>query len=87
MPHAPRPLADEHRGYFAATPPGLEQLVVRELDSLGLRAQASPGGVSFSGRRADLYRANLYLRTASRVLVRLGEFHAAAFSEVPNGIE
>ena len=29
-----------------------------------------------------LYRANLHLRTASRVLVRLGGFHAAAFSEL-----
>ena len=43
---------------------------------------ASPGGANFSGDRAVLYRANLHLRTASRVLVRLGGFHAAAFSEL-----
>jgi putative N6-adenine-specific DNA methylase len=34
------------------------------------------------GSLHDLYRANLYLRTASRVLVRLGEFHASAFPEL-----
>jgi len=40
------------------------------------------GGVAFEGELADLYRANLHLRTASRVLVRLGEFNATAFSEL-----
>ncbi|MGH2522184.1 MAG: THUMP domain-containing class I SAM-dependent RNA methyltransferase, partial [Anaerolineales bacterium] len=40
------------------------------------------GGLEFRASLRDLYRANLHLRTASRVLVRLGEFYAAAFSEL-----
>ena len=40
------------------------------------------GGIEFHGTLRDLYRANLHLRTASRILVRLGEFYAAAFSEL-----
>ena len=40
------------------------------------------GGVEFSGTLNDLYRSNLQIRTASRVLARIGNFHAAAFSEL-----
>jgi putative N6-adenine-specific DNA methylase len=40
------------------------------------------GGVSFTGDLKSIYLANLHLRTASRVLVRMGEFYAAAFSEL-----
>ena len=40
------------------------------------------GGVAFSGNLETIYMANASLRTASRILVRLGEFHAAAFSEL-----
>jgi putative N6-adenine-specific DNA methylase len=40
------------------------------------------GGIEFQGSLHDIYRTNLYLRTASRVLVRLGEFYASAFPEL-----
>ncbi|MEW5868859.1 MAG: class I SAM-dependent RNA methyltransferase [Chloroflexota bacterium] len=40
------------------------------------------GGISFEGDLETIYRSNLHLRTASRVLVRLGDFYAAAFSEL-----
>jgi putative N6-adenine-specific DNA methylase len=40
------------------------------------------GGVEFDGDLNAIYKANLLLRTASRVLVRFGEFYAAAFSEL-----
>ncbi len=40
------------------------------------------GGIEFEGSLQDVYRANLYLRTASRVLVRLGQFYAAEFPEL-----
>jgi len=40
------------------------------------------GGIEFHGTLRDVYRANLHLRTASRVLVRLGEFYASAFPEL-----
>jgi putative N6-adenine-specific DNA methylase len=75
-------IADDNRGYFAVAAPGLEAIAAHELGDLGIGGAPSPGGATFSGDRAALYRANLQLRTASRVLVRLGAFHAAAFSEL-----
>jgi putative N6-adenine-specific DNA methylase len=45
-------------------------------------ADEEAGGVEFSGDLRAVYTANLWLRTASRVILRLGEFYAAAFSEL-----
>jgi putative N6-adenine-specific DNA methylase len=81
---------------FAVSAPGLGPFTAQELRDLGLLPAASlpatppepgapeneSGGIEFSGDLEAIYRANLYLRTASRVLLRLGEFHAAAFSEL-----
>ena len=70
---------------FAVCAPGLEPIVAQELRDLGLQAEAAPrfgaGGVRFEASYQGMQRANLLLRCADRVLVRLGEFHAAAFSE------
>jgi putative N6-adenine-specific DNA methylase len=67
---------------FAIAAPGLEPLVERELRVLGIRGHVETGGVSFSGDREAMYRANLHLRTASRVVVRVGEFGARGFPEL-----
>ena len=72
---------------FAVAAPGLEPLVAAELRALGKLqpvavGEAEPGGVSFRADRAGLYAANLHLRIASRVLVRIGAFHASAFHEL-----
>lgn len=68
---------------FAVTAPGLEPLVAAELDALGMVAhQAEPGGIEFETDLAGLYRANLHLRVASRVLVRIAAFKAAHFTEL-----
>ena len=40
------------------------------------------GGVEFRGSLADLYLANLRLRTASRILLHLGSFYADTFSDL-----
>ena len=40
------------------------------------------GGVAFAGDRTAIYRANLHLRTANRVLMRLGDFPAVGFAEL-----
>ena len=73
---------------FAACGPGLETILASELHQLGLlkkapeKSPATTGGVSFDGDLEVVYQSNLWLRTASRVLVRLGDFYAAAFSEL-----
>jgi putative N6-adenine-specific DNA methylase len=69
--------------FFAVTPPGLEDITRDELFSLGLNhPRPVPGGVEFAGFLTHLYRVNLWSRTASRVLVRLGEFEAKSFPEL-----
>ncbi len=68
--------------FFAVAPPGLEPLVAWELAQLGARAQAQAGGVSFRGDLRLLYKANLWLRVASHVLVRVAEFRAFHLREL-----
>lgn len=73
---------------FAACAPGLEPVLEQEARELGLRAlNRMPGGVEFTGELAEVYRANLRLRTAGRVLVRLGSFHAEEFWELEKRAE
>jgi putative N6-adenine-specific DNA methylase len=72
---------------FAVAAPGLEPLVGDELRALGARhpleaEPPEPGGVAFRTDRAGLYAANLHLRIATRVLVRVGSFHARTFPEL-----
>jgi putative N6-adenine-specific DNA methylase len=63
--------------------PGLETVLAAESRALGLRVRASePGGVTIDGELADVVRANIGLRTASRVLVRVASFRATAFHEL-----
>jgi putative N6-adenine-specific DNA methylase len=75
-------MADDVLDCFAVAAPGLEQLVAGELAALGLAGAAEPGGVPFRGTLADVARANLHLRIASRVLVRAARFHARALGEL-----
>ena len=67
---------------FAATAPGLESITAGELKTLGIRGRQQPGGVAFDGDFDRLYQTNLWLRTASRVVVRLANFHASTFYEL-----
>ncbi len=68
---------------FAVAAPGLEPIVARELVALGISpGKIEVGGVPFTGGRADAYQANLWLRSASRVVVRIAEFEARAFHEL-----
>lgn len=67
---------------FAVTAPGLEALAARELNALGIEAMPEAGGAAWLGSREQLYTANLHLRTASRVIARVGEFRARTFFEL-----
>jgi len=71
---------------FIASAPGMEDITAREIAEIdlarGRAARTVPGGVEFSGDLESVYRANLLLRTASRVLVRLSTFYATDFSEL-----
>ena len=67
---------------FAVTAPGLEAICAAELAALGVRAKVDDGGVAWRGSLESVALANLWLRTASRVLVRVAEFKATAFYEL-----
>jgi putative N6-adenine-specific DNA methylase len=67
---------------FAVTAPGLEAICARELAERGIRGRVSEGGVAWSGSVETVARANLWLRTANRVIVRVAEFRAKAFHEL-----
>jgi len=75
--------------FFAVTLPGLEALCLNELASLGIdekTRRVSKGGVSFQGRVHDAYAANLHLRTASRILMRIDHFQATGFRQLEKQI-
>jgi len=67
---------------FASTGPGLESIAAGELKALGTRGRQEIGGIAFDADLQRLYETNLWLRTASRVVVRLGSFHASTFYEL-----
>lgn len=62
--------------------PGLEGLVAAELKALGIASNTEEGGSAFQGTMDSLVRANLWLRTASRLIVRVASFRAQAFHEL-----
>jgi len=67
---------------FAVSQPGLEHITAQELQALGISCTASQGGAEFSGGLHDLYTASLWLRSANRILVRVGSFRITELSEV-----
>ena len=83
----PEPRPDPEMTCFTAVPRGAEEITAAELGRLGIQgAEVAKGGVAFTTGRAGLYRANLWLRTASRVLVRLAEFPCATPEELYHGV-
>lgn len=62
---------------------GLEAVVKRELLALGFDGvRAAEGKVEFSATAEDIPRANLWLRSAERVLLKMGETTAVTFDEL-----
>ncbi|MFD0713928.1 class I SAM-dependent RNA methyltransferase [Paenibacillus sp. GCM10027626] len=71
---------------IATAPMGLEAVVARELKELGYTdQQVENGRVTFSGEFADICRANLWLRSSDRVLVKMAQFPATTFEELFEG--
>ena len=83
----PAIIPDVIRNCFAAVPRGAEEVAALELEALGISGvRSSKGGVAFVTNRAGLYRANLWLRTASRVLAQLAVFPCANPAELYAGV-
>ena len=72
--------------YIAPCHFGLEAVLKREITDLGLDiVEVEDGRVTFAGDIAALCRANIFLRTAQRVLIKIGSFHAETFEELFQG--
>lgn len=62
---------------------GLEAVVAREVRDLGYEdMMVENARVTFAGDEAAICKTNLWLRTADRVLVKMGEFQALTFEEL-----
>jgi len=62
---------------FLVAAPGTENVLRDEATELGFKAaKISPGGVTIRGTWGEVWRANLQLRGAARVLARIGEIRA-----------
>lgn len=67
---------------------GLEAVVSRELEKLGYTEQkVEDGRVTFIGDELAICRCNLWLRSADRVLVKIGSFPAYDFDQLFNGVK
>ena len=66
---------------------GLESVLTYEIRRLGVEnIETSNGRVAFDGTPRDIMRANIELRTAERVQISLGQFHAESFDELFEGV-
>lgn len=66
---------------------GIESVTARELTTLGYEdIMTENGRVTFRGDFADIAKANVELRTADRVLIKLAEFRATTFEELFQGV-
>lgn len=65
---------------------GLETVLKREIVDLGYEAgSVEDGRISFLGDAEAVCRANLFLRSAERVLIKIGSFRAETFEELFQG--
>ncbi len=67
---------------LATAAAGIEALVNRELKDLGYQTQTENGRVRFQGDIKAIAQTNLWLRTADRVKIIVGEFDAKTFDDL-----
>ncbi|MDE5051957.1 class I SAM-dependent RNA methyltransferase [Niallia taxi] len=61
---------------------GLEAIVAKEVRDLGYECTVDNGKVHFKGDEKAIARCNMWLRTADRVKIIVGEFKATTFDEL-----
>lgn len=68
---------------IAATTFGLEAIVRREIEALGYKIiKTEDGKVTFMGDERALVRANLWVRSADRIQIKMAEFKALEFEDI-----
>ncbi|HPT72989.1 MAG TPA: class I SAM-dependent RNA methyltransferase [Candidatus Cloacimonadota bacterium] len=72
---------------FAVVQPGLEKYAIEEFQGLGIKYnEVENGGISFVGHLTTLFKVNIQARCISRVLLRIGKFHADTFWQLEKGL-
>ena len=67
---------------------GLESVLKREIQNLGYEiVEVEDGRVTFAGDEMAIARANIFLRTTERVMIKCGAFKAETFEELYEGIK
>ncbi|MDF1507775.1 class I SAM-dependent RNA methyltransferase [Robertmurraya sp. DFI.2.37] len=61
---------------------GLEAIVAKEVRALGYECEVDNGRINFRGDELAIVRSNLWLRTADRIKLVVGEFKATTFDEL-----
>lgn len=65
---------------------GLESILKREITDLGYDVtKVEDGRITFIGDAEAVCRANIFLRTAERILIKAGSFHAETYEELFQG--
>ncbi|WP_077213754.1 THUMP domain-containing class I SAM-dependent RNA methyltransferase [Bacillus dakarensis] len=67
---------------IATSAMGLEAIVAKEVRELGYECQVENGRIQYKGDEMAIARSNLWLRTADRVKIIVGEFKATTFDEL-----
>nr|WP_295973258.1 class I SAM-dependent RNA methyltransferase [uncultured Bacillus sp.] len=67
---------------IATSAMGLEALVAKEVRALGYPCKVENGRIDFCGDESAIAKSNLWLRTADRIKLKIGEFKALSFDEL-----
>ncbi|WP_313798544.1 class I SAM-dependent RNA methyltransferase [Cytobacillus sp.] len=67
---------------IATSAMGLEALVAKEVRDLGYECVVENGRITYKGDALAIARSNLWLRTADRIRIKIGEFKATTFDEL-----
>ncbi|EJM2414648.1 class I SAM-dependent RNA methyltransferase [Staphylococcus pseudintermedius] len=67
---------------LAVCPMGVESIVAREVQDLGYETRVENGRIYFEGDASAIVKANLWLRTADRVKLIVGQFEAVTFDSL-----
>ena len=67
---------------IATSTMGVESILAQEIKDLGFKNVVTHNGrVEFDGNIKDIIKANIWLRTADRVYLKMGEFKAFTWDE------
>ncbi len=67
---------------------GLEKFLAEEIDALGYeRVETIDGRITFTGPISAIARANMFLRFAEKVYIKMGSFPATSFEELFQGVK